>query len=392
MNETVQGHLLIVDDNKAIRRLLVSHFKDLNYMVTEASSAEDAKLILSSHNFQFDLVLSDISMPGESGFDLLTWIKATANKPKDLPVLLMTGVLPDAESRLKGLALGAVDYVVRPDEITELVVRSVNAIDHYRRVRTLEKTLEESQDLAMVGLVLAASNHEIKNIATLIKMSADTATKIISGEVCYDDATRQKVAKNLTVSTALLVDIAKNFKTLMAQSQGVSKTINLISVVSETLQILAFRTKHCLVSWNEEVFSQVKIKGQSTQIKQILINLVLNSLEAISEVNPVEGARIEIEIFDAGSTYWGVRVKDNGIGFSQGERSEFKAFDTTKKLKGGQGLGLWLSSVLAKSMGGELALKSGGPSKGATAELLLLKVGDSEVDDFELDIESYFLQ
>jgi DNA-binding response OmpR family regulator len=390
-SKAMQGHLLIVDDNRAIRLLLASHFKELNYKVTEAASAEEAKRILREHQFQFDLVLSDISMPGESGFDLLSWIKGTAEKSMDLPVLLMTGVLPDAASRLKGLALGAVDYVVRPNEITELVVRSIKAIDHYRRVRTLEKTLGESQDLAMVGLILAASNHEIKNIAALIKLSSDTAAKILTGEMQADAEISAMVAKNLKISTTLMVDITKNFKTLMSQSQDATKTVSLNSVVSETLQLLMFRTKHCLVNWNESAFDQVKVKGQSTHIKQILINLMLNSLESISEINPVEGARIDVEIFDADS-HWGVRVKDNGIGFSKGERAEFKAFDTTKKLKGGQGLGLWLSNVLTKSMHGKLVLKSNGPSKGAVGELLLVKANPAEVDDFELDIETYFLQ
>ena len=67
MNRKVQGHLLIVDDNKGIRKLLSSHFKDLNYIVTEAASAEEAKAVLLEQKFQFDLVLSDISMPGNPG-------------------------------------------------------------------------------------------------------------------------------------------------------------------------------------------------------------------------------------------------------------------------------------------------------------------------------------
>lgn len=388
MSAKEPGHLLIVDDNKAIRKLLAAHFCELQYQVTEAASAEEAKKILAARAFDFDLVLSDIAMPGESGFDLLTWIKATAPKPEDLPVLLMTGVLPDAESRLKGLSLGAVDYVVRPDDITELVIRSVNAIDHYKKVRSLERSLEDTQDLAMVGRMLAAANHEIKNIAAIVKISADQAVSFLRNEASEAGDIKRRVAENLSNSSDLLVEIVRGFKSMIGDNTQPAKTLNLQSIVSETLSLLSFRTKSCLMVWDETPGFAPKVRGQGTRIKQVLINLVLNSLEAITELNPDEGGRIEVSLVDL-DTHWAVRVRDNGIGFAAETRTVFKAFDTTKKLKGGQGLGLWLCNVLAESMSGVLTLSSKGPSLGAEAELRLPKA--AATDEFAVDLSQYFI-
>jgi two-component system phosphate regulon response regulator OmpR len=388
MSAKEPGHLLIVDDNKAIRKLLASHFCDLTYRVTEAASAEEAKKILIDREFAFDLVLSDISMPGESGFDLLTWIKSTAPRPEDLPVLLMTGVLPDAESRLKGLSLGAVDYVVRPDDVTELVIRSINAVDHYRRVRSLERSLEDTQDLAMVGRMLAAANHEIKNIAAIVKISADQAVNFLRSEGRGDPDIKAQVAENLSNSSDLLVEIVRGFKTLISDGSQPARPIDLQKLVAETLSLLSFRTKSCFVVWNEQAGLRPMVRGQGTRLKQIMINLVLNGLEAISELNPDEGGRIEVSIVDC-DTHWAVRVRDNGIGFKADTRTTFKAFETTRKLKGGQGLGLWLCNVLAESMGGTLSLSSQGPSQGAEAELRLPKASGN--DDFSIDLSQYLV-
>lgn len=389
MTVIAPGHLLIVEDNRAIRKLLATHFKELRYQVTEADSAEQAKIILLEHLFKFDLVLSDISMPGESGFDLLRWIKTTADKPDDLPVLLMTGVLPDAASRVKGLALGAVDYVVRPDDETELVVRAVKAIDHYKRVRSLERSLEDTQDLAMVGRILAASNHEVKNIVTLVKLSADKAADILSGKVDAPESIKIRVAENLRMSTDLLIDVVRNFKSLMPEAD-ISKTIDLKKLVGETLQLMSYRTKSCLVDWDcDAVAGLVIVSGQTTRIKQILINLILNGLEAITELDPVSGGHIVIRLTDMVS-HWMLLVRDNGIGFEGPEKTEFKAFETTKKLKGGQGLGLWLCSLLARSMGGQLTLASEGVSSGAVACLMIPKAA-ADANDFEIDLEKYFV-
>src|SRR5688500_1343982 len=90
--------ILVVDDNPAVLKLLGSLFEEQGKSVTLAGSAAEARKSLNDAPGTFDLVLSDISMPGETGFDLLSWIKRDDSPHKDLPVLLTTAQLPEAEN------------------------------------------------------------------------------------------------------------------------------------------------------------------------------------------------------------------------------------------------------------------------------------------------------
>ena len=84
-------------------------------------------------------------------------------------------------------------------------------------------------------------------------------------------------------------------------------------------------------------------------------------------------------------------VIDNGIGLSTpGERTEFQAFDTTKKLRGGQGLGLWLCARLLEGMGGHLSLKSNGVGQGACATITLPRTHPLPKEDL-LDLSQYLV-
>ncbi len=102
-------HLLIVDDDRRIRSLLSRYLLSEGYRVTTAESAADARARLAG--LDFDLLILDVMMPGESGFDLVKSIRRSST----VPVLILTA-RDAAESRITGLELGADDYVVKPYE------------------------------------------------------------------------------------------------------------------------------------------------------------------------------------------------------------------------------------------------------------------------------------
>lgn len=115
-----QAHLLIVDDDERIRSLLQKFLASRGAHCTVAENAAAARNLLDS--MQFDLVLLDVTMPGEDGFSLLRSIRSHAS----IPIILLTarGV---AQDRIQGLALGADDYVPKPFEPDELLLR-INAV------------------------------------------------------------------------------------------------------------------------------------------------------------------------------------------------------------------------------------------------------------------------
>jgi len=110
-------HLLIVDDDRRIRDLLSRFLAAEGYRVTTAETAADARAKLEG--LRFDLLILDVMMPGESGFDFAKAIRAAAN---NVPILMLTA-RDAAESRIQGLEIGADDYLSKPFEPRELSLR-----------------------------------------------------------------------------------------------------------------------------------------------------------------------------------------------------------------------------------------------------------------------------
>jgi two-component system, OmpR family, phosphate regulon response regulator OmpR len=114
-------HLLLVDDDSRIRDLLSRFLANEGYRVTTAQNAKEARGKLGA--LHFDLLILDVMMPGESGFDLGRFIRTTSQ----VPIVMLTA-RHEAESRIEGLELGADDYVAKPFEPRELVLRIANIL------------------------------------------------------------------------------------------------------------------------------------------------------------------------------------------------------------------------------------------------------------------------
>ena len=120
-------HILIVDDDNRIRDLLKDYLTDKSYIVSTAENAEKAKSILEYLNF--DIIILDVMMPGQNGYDLTKEIK----KQMKVPIILLTAK-GEVENRIKGLELGADDYISKPFEPKELLLRIKNIINKNNKI------------------------------------------------------------------------------------------------------------------------------------------------------------------------------------------------------------------------------------------------------------------
>ena len=120
--DDLEPHLLVVDDDARLRDLLRRYLSENGFRVTVAADAKEARANLAS--FAFDLIVLDVMMPGESGLDLTEALRG--NSPR-LPVLLLTA-MAEPEDRVNGLERGADDYLAKPFEPRELVLRIRNII------------------------------------------------------------------------------------------------------------------------------------------------------------------------------------------------------------------------------------------------------------------------
>jgi two-component system, OmpR family, phosphate regulon response regulator OmpR len=118
-------HLLVVDDDRRIRDLLSRFLFAEGYRVTTAESASDARAKLGG--LRFDLLILDVMMPGETGFDLARGLRASSS----VPIIMLTA-RDESKSRIEGLSLGADDYVGKPFEPKELSLRIASIL---RRAR-----------------------------------------------------------------------------------------------------------------------------------------------------------------------------------------------------------------------------------------------------------------
>ena len=110
------AHILVVDDDDRLRTLLGRYLRDNGYHVSSASSAADARAKLDG--MAFDLIVLDVMMPGESGIDFTRGLRRSTT----VPILLLTA-MGEPEDRIAGLESGADDYLTKPFEPRELLLR-----------------------------------------------------------------------------------------------------------------------------------------------------------------------------------------------------------------------------------------------------------------------------
>ncbi len=132
--ENYKAHILVVDDDEGLRELVKQFLNKNNYLVTTAKSSEDAldkvKII------KFDLIVLDIMMPGKSGLEF-----TNENKKKlDTPIILLTAKRETSE-RVEGLEIGADDYLAKPFEPKELILR-INNILNKTKTENLKRIIE----------------------------------------------------------------------------------------------------------------------------------------------------------------------------------------------------------------------------------------------------------
>ena len=120
------SHILVVDDDNRIRSLIKEYLGDNNFIVSTASNADEAKKIKL---FKFNLLVLDVMMPGQDGYSLVKELKE-----KICPPIILLTAKGEAENRVKGLELGADDYLSKPFEPKELLLRIKNIISKNKRV------------------------------------------------------------------------------------------------------------------------------------------------------------------------------------------------------------------------------------------------------------------
>ena len=198
-----EPHLLVVDDDLRLRDLLRRYLADNGFRVTGAADAAEARAQLAS--FAFDLVVLDVMMPGETGLALTRALRARA-EPR-VPVLLLTA-MGEPEDRVNGLEQGADDYLAKPFEPRELVLRIRNILQ--RRPSAAQAAGEVRFgnfrfDLARAELLRGGDTVHLTTVETgLLSILAQQAGQAVSREELSQSAGFSGNIRNVDVQMTRL--------------------------------------------------------------------------------------------------------------------------------------------------------------------------------------------
>ncbi|MEH2198602.1 hybrid sensor histidine kinase/response regulator [Nostoc sp.] len=380
-----RGIILVVDDNPANLQVLSSFLDQSSFEVWAARSGEKALQRLENDDLP-DLILLDVMMPGIDGFETCKQLKSNP-RVQDIPVIFMTA-LSETADKVKGLQLGAVDYITKPFQYEEVLVR----IENHLKLRNLTKTLIaknaelqqtqaqliQAEKVAALGQLTAGIAHEVNNpinfIAGNLNFVEQYVQEVISLLYLYqkylpeppdeiqtaiqkndlnfllDDLS--KIIKSMQLGTDRVTEIVSYLNNFSRHREAGKKLANLHEGLESTLLILGHRFKrnahHPAIQLIKEYGDLPLIECFPGEINQVFMNLISNAIDAIEESHKTKDIdmlhqylgviKVKTEVIGEQVI---LRVADNGSGIENADKIKiFDAFYTTKPVGKGTGLGL----------------------------------------------------
>lgn len=380
MYDYTHSKILIVDDELANIMLLEKLLNNEGYHSIQAvdHSPDFFKVF---QKFDPDLVLLDLYMPELDGFEILTQLKKMEMETF-LPVLVLTAQ-GDMGTRHKALDYGAHDFLNKPFDLVEVSFRIRNLLNirHlHNQIRDQNLILEEkvrersaeltashdqllhAEKLSALGKLAASIAHEFNNPILGIRNILEQ----IHSRVPLNDELEELVQLAIKESSRVM-NLATKLKQFYRPSSGKLTTIDLHSILNDMIILKKKDFLEKKIKLTKQYYPELpKIEGVEDQLKQVILNLLQNAEESITEK---EGA-IEISTNHRNSAVE-VQIRDTGCGIPpQHVKNIFEPFFTTKSEVKGTGLGLFVSYGIMKTHGGDLKCESQ-PGKGTLFTLTL---------------------
>jgi signal transduction histidine kinase len=366
-DDLTSANILIVDDQLANVRLLERLLATAGYR--ELRSTTDSRETLGLYrSFQPDLILLDLLMPHLDGLGVLAQLATEIPPGAFVPVVVLTAdVTPEARQR--ALAAGAHDFLTKPFEALEVVLRIGNLLKTRRLYlaleahnRSLDQTVKErterllqSEKVATMGSLLAGVAHELNNpLAALVGQ-----TQLLRESVT--DETLIRRADKIESAADRCVRIVRNFLTLARQRPPERTVVSITQVIQGAVELLAYELRTSVVEVVVETAPGLPIiTADPHQLHQVLVNLMANAHHAMRR-QPEPRRLIVGAEHDAMQRVVRVTVTDTGPGISEEVRKRmFEPFFTTKPPGEGTGLGLSLCRGIVEEHGGEITVDSEG--------------------------------
>jgi len=413
--------ILVVDDTTTNLQIVFQILTDAGFKVVTEVNGEKA---LKQVEYRLpDLILLDVMMPKIDGFETCKKLKQNA-ETCDIPVIFMTGN-SDTDSKIKGLNIGAVDYITKPFHEEELLARIKTHLQLRNLTKTLEnrvaertaalskalKDLQESQiqlvqteKMSALGQLVAGVAHEINNPVGFIHGNLGHAsvyfqamTKLIElyqqhyphpvAEIQEEIAGMdlQHILSDLPQLISSMKEGVQRIRNISTSLRNFSRAdsdrqvyCNIHDGIDSTIMILKHRLKASECRPNIEVIKNYgnlpDLECFSGQLNQVFMNILANAIDALEESNlgrsyieiETNPNKILIETSLTEDNYVLIRIKDNGVGMSpEVQQKIFDHLFTTKPVGQGTGLGLSIArQIVVEKHKGTLEVNSA-PGQGS---------------------------
>lgn len=414
MSHLQQNSILIVDDIPTNIKVLVDYLAQAGFKISVAKSGESA--LEKVQKVSPDLILLDIMMPGIDGFETCRRLKAESNTQR-IPIIFMTA-LSDATDKVKGLQLGAVDYITKPIQLEETLARInvhlalrnaelqlINEVAERKQTEVvLQATLEalkhtqtqlvQNEKMSSLGQMVAGIAHEINNPVNFIHGNISHANEYTQDLLRLVDRYQQfcpnppeeveqeinaidldflktdlaKIFQSMQMGTVRIREIVKSLRIFSRFDEAEIKVVDIHEGIDSALTILHHRLKAKADFPAIEVIRNYgvlpPVECYPAQLNQVFMNILSNAIDALEEIrekkqqDALPYIKISTEIDQDG--WINISISDNGLGISKDVQDKlFDPFFTTKTVGKGTGLGLAISyQIITDKHSGRLVCHS----------------------------------
>ncbi|HXH07944.1 MAG TPA: response regulator [Vicinamibacterales bacterium] len=363
MAELIDARILVVDDEPANVRLLQELLDQPGYKNVRTTT-EPRQVRTLYEEFQPDLILLDLMMPQLDGVAVMAELPIRAGDY--MPVLVLTADIP-AAAKQRALAGGAKDFLTKPFDRTEVLLRIKNLLETRSLHRELERhnrSLEElvadrtqrllqNEKVATVASLLAGVAHELNNPLAVVLGQAHMFKDLTKGSAL---ATR---AEKLRVAAERCGRIVRNFLALARQSPPERGNVQLNGVIQEAIEMLGYGLRVDSIEVRVDVPDELPIIwADAHQLHQVIVNVVANASHAMKRIAGPREISIAARV-DSTRRRIQFTITDSGPGVPPEIRDKiFEPFFTTKPTGEGTGLGLSLCRSIIEDHGGTIVLDS----------------------------------
>ncbi len=352
--------ILLVEDSPEDAELLCDQLLEsgLEAGFQRVDNEQDLRAVLAGP--APDIVLSDLSMPGFSGYQALHILREVHPQ---VPFIFVSGTMGE-DTAVQALHEGANDYIIKhqPARLPAAVARAIRESRGELERRRVEQELIRAQRLESLALLTAGLSHDLRNILQPL---------LIVPDLIRDRSADPKLARLADVIAECGQrghEMVESMLSFVRGSRKPSERIELPGLFQAVAMLLKSSMPASVELQMETRGELLAVEANHTELQQVLLNLALNAIQAMPE-----GGRLSLlaeRVAEGGDGQWlRIAVEDEGIGMDEATQARlFSPFFTTKD--SGTGLGLLSCQRIVESLGGEIRVRST-PGEGTCFELLL---------------------